>query len=259
MNETHTPQAAPATPSTHAPERKEIELPDMKEYGGVKDGVRQSSDKRLFMQLLVFTGCLEPQKLSQALEKSGLESVLYLDVNDPKGIGLLLMGEDPSIFTGAARKLLTSKPFSQLTAKPEFTMMGRTYSSGFEQDLEDWILQKPRRNVFNKSLPWVVWYPLRRKGDFETLSKDDQRKILMEHATLGMSYGKAELAHDVRLACHGLDGRDNEFVLGIVAHDLHPISRLVQDMRKTQQTSKYIQSMGPFFVGRVYFQSKKSA
>jgi chlorite dismutase len=74
----------------------------------------------------------------------------------------------------------------------------------------------------------------------------------MEHAKLGMGYGSAELAHDVRLACHGLDPRDNEFVLGVVAHDLAPISRLVQDMRKTQQTARYIQSMGPFFVGKVY-------
>jgi chlorite dismutase len=130
-------------------------------------------------------------------------------------------------------------------------MMGRTYSVGHEQDLEDWLLQKPRRNAFNPALNWHVWYPLRRKGEFEALSKDDQRNILMEHARLGMSYGQADFAHDIRLACHGLDKNDNEFVLGIVAHELHAISRLVQDMRKTQQTSKYIQSMGPFFVGKV--------
>ena len=138
------------------------------------------------------------------------------------------------------------------------TMVGRTYSLGHEQDLEDWLLQKPRRNVFNASLPWAVWYPLRRKGDFEALPKDQQRDILMEHAKLGMGYGMADLAHDVRLACHGLDQNDNEFVLGVLAHELFPISRLVQDMRKTQQTSKYIQSMGPFFVGKVFYSQKAS-
>jgi chlorite dismutase len=77
----------------------------------------------------------------------------------------------------------------------------------------------------------------------------------MEHAKLGMAYGAAELAHDVRLACHGLDTHDNEFVLGVLSKELHPLSRLVQDMRKTQQTSKYIQSLGPFFVGQAFYRS----
>jgi chlorite dismutase len=73
----------------------------------------------------------------------------------------------------------------------------------------------------------------------------------MEHATIGMAWGQADLAHDIRLACHGLDPHDNEFLLGLVGKELYPLSRLVQDMRKTQQTSRYIQQMGPFFVGRV--------
>lgn len=224
----------------------------MREYGAAKGDTRQSIDKRLFMQLFVFTECLDVEELVPVLKESGLECVLYLDVNDPRGIGLLFMAEDPALFTGEIRNLLNQPPFSALVPKPEFTMIGRTYSVGHEQDLEDWLLKKPRRNVFNTSLSWAVWYPLRRKGDFEMLSKEEQRSILMEHAVLGMSYGQAELAHDVRLVCHGLDKNDNEFVLGIVARDLHPISRLVQDMRKTQQTSKYIQSMGPFFVGKVH-------
>jgi chlorite dismutase len=38
-------------------------------------------------------------------------------------------------------------------------------------------------------------------------------------------------------------------VIGLVAKELHPLSHLVQRMRKTQQTSEYIQQMGPFFVG----------
>ena len=131
------------------------------------------------------------------------------------------------------------------------TMIGRTYSLGYEQDLEDWLLRKPRRNVFNPELSWAVWYPLRRKPEFEQLSKDEQRTVLMEHGKIGMGYGQADLAHDIRLACHGLDAQDNEFLLGLVGKELHPLSRLVQDMRKTQQTSRYIQQMGPFFVGNV--------
>jgi len=230
------------------------EPPDIREYGASKDGVRQASDKRLFMQLLVYTECRDAKALVKPLEASGLETVLYLDVNDPRGIGLLFMSEDPALFTGKVRALLTAEPFISLTPRPELTMIGRTYSVGHEQDLEDWLLRKPRRNAFNAEHRWAVWYPLRRKPEFELLSKDEQRAVLMEHAKLGMGYGQADLAHDIRLVCHGLDQNDNEFVLGIVSKDLYPLSRLVQDMRKTQQTSKYIQSLGPFFVGRTFYQ-----
>lgn len=233
-----------------------VELPDIKEYGAAKDGVKQSTDRRLFIQLQAFTNCGDARKLIDPLKKSGLECVLYLDLNDTRGVAVAFATENPEDFTGKIRDFLNSKPFSQLTPKPEFTMIGRSYSVGHEQDLEDWLLKKPRRNLFNPKLEWAVWYPLRRKGEFEALSKDEQRPILMEHAKLGMGYGQAELAHDIRLACHGLDKNDNEFVLGIVAYELAPISKLVQDMRRTQQTSQYIASMGPFFVGKVYYRSR---
>lgn len=227
------------------------ELPDIREYGAMQNGARQASDKRLFMQLVVFTGVTDTAPLVKALAASGLEAVLYADMNDARGVGLLFMNEDPALFTGPVRTLLNAEAFRGLTLRPEFTMTGRSYAVGHEQELEDWLLKKPRRNVFNDKLNWAVWYPLRRNGEFEKLSKEEQRPILMEHAVLGMGYGQAGLAHDVRLACHGLDANDNEFVLGIVAGDLAAISRLVQDMRKTKQTSSYIQHMGPFFVGNV--------
>lgn len=134
-------------------------------------------------------------------------------------------------------------------------MLGRSYAAGREADLEDWLLWKPRRNALNPKFPWAMWYPLRRKPEFELLPKEDQGKILMEHARIGMSYGQAGFTHDIRLACYGLDQKDNEFVLGLVSAELHPLSRLVQDMRKTQQTARYIESLGPFFVGKVLWQS----
>jgi chlorite dismutase len=40
-----------------------------------------------------------------------------------------------------------------------------------------------------------------------------------------------------------------------VGRDLHPLSHLVQAMRRTAQTSQYIESLGPFFVGHVLWQS----
>jgi chlorite dismutase len=45
-----------------------------------------------------------------------------------------------------------------------------------------------------------------------------------------MAYGAQELAHDVRLACHGLDAGDNEFVIGLVGRELHPLSHREQEI-----------------------------
>ena len=234
--------------------RPTLEAPDMREHGALKEGAPQNVDRRLFMQLQVFTGCRHPEDLIEVLEKKNLEAVLYLDVNDAQGVGVLVMSEDPNAFTGAFRELLNKEPFAALKPKPWFTMLGRTYALGREPNLEDWILQKPRRNVRNPSWPWAVWYPLRRKSEFELLTKEEQGKILYEHAKIGMAYGQADLAHDVRLQCYGLDQNDNEFVLGLIGKELHPLSRVVQDMRKTQQTAKYMQSLGPFFVGKALWQ-----
>ncbi len=138
-------------------------------------------------------------------------------------------------------------------------MTGRTYSTGRETELEDWLLWKPRRNALNPEWTWAIWYPLRRKPEFELLSKQEQGKILMEHAMIGRNFAQAGYAADIRLACHGLDQNDNEFVLGLVGPELYPLSRLVQEMRKTQQTAKYIQSLGPFFVGKAIWQSPVKA
>ena len=229
---------------------------DIRETGAEKNGSPQKSDRRLFCQLHVFTGVTNTELAAAAFQKSGLEGVVYLDVNDPFGIGILIFSEDPETFTGQTRNFFTSAPFSAFRRRPEFTMIGRTYSSGREADLEDWLLLKPRRNALNPELKWAVWYPLRRKPEFALLSPTEQGKILGEHALIGRSYGEAGLAHDIQLACYGIDQNDNEFVLGIVSRELYPLSRLVQDMRKTQQTANYIQSMGPFFVGKVVWQSR---
>src|SRR5437870_5663178 len=90
---------------------------------------------------------------------------------------------------------------------------GRTYSLGYEPDLIDVLLHRPRRTVLNPEWKWSVWYPLRRSGRFAQLPPDEQRVILAEHGTIGMSYGAADLAHDIRLACHGLDKDDHDFLV----------------------------------------------
>jgi Chlorite dismutase len=219
-------------------------------------GVRQQiSDRRLFMQLHVFTGCLDTKPLVHELEASRQEAVLYRDVNDPRGVGVLTLTEDPVRLVQGLRELLNAEPFTGLGYRAEFTMLGRTYASGFEIDLEDWLLRRPRRTVMNPAWPWGIWYPLRRVGAFARLSPQEQGAIIREHSALGRAYGEADLAHDVRLACHGLDVHDNDFVIGLVGRDLHPLSHLVQAMRKTVQTSQYIHTLGPFFVGHALWQS----
>jgi chlorite dismutase len=149
---------------------------------------------------------------------------------------------------------MATGPFVSLTLKPEYTMFGRTYSLGYEPDLQETLIERPRRTVLNPDWKWAIWYPLRRSGRFSQLPPEEQRTILAEHGAIGMSFGAADLAHDVRLACHGLDRDDNDFVIGLIGKDLFPLSAVVQAMRKTQQTSLYLDRLGPFFVGRAVWQ-----
>jgi chlorite dismutase len=215
----------------------------------------RTSDRRLFMQLQIFTGALDTKPVVRAFEASGLEAAIYRDVNDPRGIGVLTMSDDPTHFVTGVREVLNAEPFAGLTHRPEMTMFGRTYASGFEADLDDWLLHRPRRAALNPAWPWGIWYPLRRVGAFARLDPAEQGTIIREHSVLGRAYGAADLAHDVRLACHGLDVRDNDFVIGLVGRALHPLSHLVQAMRRTVQTSQYIQTLGPFFIGHILWQT----
>ncbi len=228
---------------------------DTSEKGAALDGERQTLDERLYMQLLAFGNCIDVTPVAAALEESAIEAVIYEDVNDPRGIALVTMSEDPAFFTSTLRPLLKSEELSTLKLKPEYTMMGRTYALGHEQDLEDWLLRRSRRVIMNPEWPWAIWYPLKRTGEFALLEQKIQAEILMEHATIGRAFGKADLGHDIRLACHGLDKSDNDFVIALIGKKLTPLSILVQTMRKTKQTSAYIKGMGPFFIGRAVWQS----
>lgn len=233
---------------------------DLRERGSpAKDGSPQVSDRRLYLQLSVFTQCRDISAVEKILKRSGLEAVLYEDFTDPQGFAVLLMNENPDFFVRESRRFLNQKVFSGFKYLRDFAMTGRSYSLGREMDLEDWLISKPRRTVLNPAWPWAIWYPLRRKPEFELLSKEEQGKILYEHAKIGMAYGRADLAHDVRLASYGLDRDDNEFVIGLIGKDLFPLSHVVEEMRKTQQTARYIQSLGPFFTGRVRWQSPAPA
>lgn len=229
---------------------------DLSEKGKDKDGQIISMNRRLFMQLLAYGGCRNTGALVEALEQSGIDGVLYADFNDPQGVALVTMHEDPDFFVTRLRQMLNRPPFSELTPKPEYTMLGRTYSLGYEQDLEATLVTRPRRRALDPELPWAVWYPLQRVKNFETLPEQEQRLVLMEHGGIGMTFGKAGLAHDIRLACHGLDKYDNDFVVAVLSPNLYPCSAVVQAMRKTKQTSHYLERLGPFFIGKAVWQAK---
>ena len=102
------------------------------------------SDTRLFVQLQVFTECLDVAPVVDAVRRSGLVTAVYANLNDPRGIGVVAMDEDPTMFADSFRALLVAAPFSQLTPLPDFTMIGRTYAQGREPDLADFCSTRCR-------------------------------------------------------------------------------------------------------------------
>jgi chlorite dismutase len=211
------------------------------------------------MQLLVFECTGKPQAaldaLGGALHKHAMPSVVYEDVNNPSGLGVLSWCMDPADFTSKLRPAFGELAAGELAPRHDFTMIGRSYSTGYEQDLEFWLIRRPIETALNPAWPWAVWYPLRRSGAFERLEPRERGGVLREHGEIGKSYGASDLAHDIRLACHGLDAADNEFLIGLIGKDLHPLSHVVQAMRKTRQTAEFINQMGPFFVGHAAFRN----
>jgi len=228
------------------------ETPDIAEQGSGG----QRSDRRLYMQLYAFGGCQDAADAIRAVQQSGLDAVVYEDMHDPFGLAVLTMAEEPAALLDRAGPVFRDKPFTQLQLKPELSLLGRSYAMGYEQDLAHKLITMPRERALNPDWPWAIWYPLRRSGAFTQLPADRQREILKEHGRIGMAFGAADYAHDIRLACHGLDKQDNDFVVGLVGKALYPLSAVVQRMRQTEQTSQYLSRLGPFFVGRVLWQSR---
>jgi chlorite dismutase len=227
---------------------------DLSEKGKNKAGDPASTHRRLFMQFYAFGDVPHSGALIEALDSSGLVGVLYHDLNDPRGVGLLTFSEEPDYFINEVRTFLNEPPFATLTPKPEYTMFGRTYSIGYERDVEHHLAVEPRLKVCNPAYPWAIWYPLRRFGTFEQLNQEEQFALLREHGSIGRAYGAAGYGTDIRLASYGLDKQDNDFTVALLGPELFPLSSIVQAMRKTGQTSQHMQKMGPFFVGKMVWQ-----
>ena len=240
-------------------EHRSLNLPtiDTAEYGAPRGGERQRMDRRLFMQLIVLRDCANGG--IEALKKkfSDIPVVIYAHINDASAYGILTWSEDAEFFVDKVQS--TVRSLSNFETMPEFSMLGRTYSVGYEQNLGHWLLEKPIENVLAEENAWAVWYPLKRKGSFQSLSDDEKAAILREHGMIGRAYGAQGLAADVRLACHGLDQNDNDFVIGLIGKELFPLSHVVQSMRKTKQTSQFMREMGPFFVGYALWKNSGAA
>ncbi|HEX5419555.1 MAG TPA: chlorite dismutase family protein [Gammaproteobacteria bacterium] len=238
------PAAAPAEPL------------DLSEKGR-RNGEAISLDRRLFMKFTAFTGCSSPEAAIERLVQNGVRGALYLDANDPQGIGIMAASEDPDFFVTSLRDAFNEPPFDEFEHQHAYDMLGRSYSIGYEPDLEDTLLVRPLRKLLDPKNVWAIWYPLQRSKDFQVLPAEQQRKILGEHGALAKRYGSAGVATDVRLACHGLDRDDNDFIVGLLGPQLFPLSSVVQAMRTTEQTAQYLSSLGPFFVGKAAWQSAK--
>ena len=231
---------------------------NLSEKGRSEDGKPISLNRRLFMQFNAFRNG-RPKAIANAFEEISAQAVIYQDLHDPNGFGVMAYCEDPGYLVDKIQPVFQKELAHESKSAPmeyreEFTMVGRTYSIGYESDLEDVLLTRPAKRLCDPATPWVVYYPVRRSGQFEQQSREDQRKMLMEHGGIGHAYGKAGYATDIRLAGHGLNKDDNDFIIGLLGENLFPLSALVQHMRRTRQTSEFIEKMGPFFVGRAIWQ-----
>ncbi|MCX7626499.1 MAG: chlorite dismutase family protein [Candidatus Sumerlaeaceae bacterium] len=233
---------------------------DVREVGMPIRGLTRAMDRRLYLHFVAYRGQVSGEVIRRAIWEAAVPFpsmpwVLYADAVDVRAFAVAAWHENPEQLMDFMRELAIRPPFDQCEVDVERTMYGRTYATGREHDLEEALLKRPSHHLLQPHWNWAVWYPLRRKPEFEKLTPKEQGQILMEHAMMGRVYGECDYAHDVRLACHGLDRHDNEFIVALVGANLHRLSRLVQQMRKTRQTSEYIQSLGPFFVGRVVARS----
>ena len=241
-----------ATEAGAAPSR-----PTSARRAAIKNGQPQRSDDRLFMQLLAFGGCTDAQPLAQRSPQSGVSGVLYEDVNDPRGVALLTFSAGSGgVRRSRAAAAERSRRFATLVQKPEYTMLGRTYAIGYEPDLEECCSTGPAGRCSTRPGSGPSGTRCGGAAGSRSFRLRSSASILAEHGAIGMSFGAGDYAHDIRLACHGLDKDDNDFVVGLIGKELFPLSAVVQTMRKTQQTSLYLESLGPFFVGRAVWQAE---
>src|SRR3954468_2658143 len=121
----------PAQTTAHSPREHQV---DVNERGSDKNGAPVTMNRRLVMQLLGFEGG-DPSRplprLSGALREQGVPSVVYEDVNHPRGLALLTFSEQPLDFATGVLPYVVGSALAGLRPRPELSMLGHTYSTGF--------------------------------------------------------------------------------------------------------------------------------
>ncbi len=195
-----------------------------------------------FMQLLVFTDCADLTPIGGPLEHLELDCVLYKDLNDPQGIGLLALADDPDDLVQDLRDVLSARVFRVLMQRHELTMIGRCFSA------PNGSLEEPSAVLGNGDWPWAVWHPMRGTAELSALDESKQRQVFEALIEAGEA-SSSDLGH-ICLKSHGLDRSGNEFVHGLHGRDLGEISAFIETMKRAEHHAANIASSGPFFVGR---------
>src|SRR5262245_55190525 len=105
----------------------------------------RAMNRRLFMQLVGYEcgDWLDQGRavacLGRALDEHEASAVIYADVNNPRGIAVLSWSEEPADFVTKVRPAFSHPSVSGLRSLPSLTMIGRTYSTGYEPDLPYWL------------------------------------------------------------------------------------------------------------------------
>ena len=203
----------------------------------------EPTDSSLFLQLLVFTDCAEIKPLLLPLKNSLIDCVLYKNFNDPQGIALLAVTDDPEQIVTDLPDVVCSRLFRTLTQRPDLTMTGRAWDGTQRSDQLETVVK-------NEEMPWGLWYTMRGTPAFARLHEVEQAAVLDSITSpAGLN---AEDFVQIRLKSHALDGGGNEFMHGVHARSPRHLSLFVEAIKRTEQYAQHIVSAGPFFVGRTH-------
>ena len=93
---------------------------DLSEKGRGSTGVQLSLDKRLFMQFMAFREG-NRDALVDKLRDNSVQAVVYQDINDAQGFGVMAYCQDPAYFIDKVQPII---PQCDVVQKHEFTMLG---------------------------------------------------------------------------------------------------------------------------------------
>ena len=202
----------------------------------------ETTDSCLFTQLLVFTDCTDIKPLVLLLDRMSLTYVVYKNLNDPQGIGLLTIADHPELLVTELRDVLCSRAFRVLMQRHDLTMTGRGGDDAAAR------IDELETVVNNEQWPWALWYPMRCTPAFAHLNEKEQGSVLDELAS-GIDLSEEDFGH-ILLKSHALNRGGGELIHGVHARSPQHLSRVVEAITSTERFDEHIAGAGPFFVGR---------